>query len=138
LIKQLDRPNGFAPKSSKRKTTSFNQRQPGNFEKNFAAVLWSKGANSFTSKLRVSDVGDAYDLANNFGKYFARMLSTGKEPESINLSLPSGQSMRSALGGKPKYAACETFGRASGLAGVLATQVGAPPQWTDKQLQPQR
>lgn len=98
-----------------------------------AAILWSKGANSFTSKPRVSEVGDAYSLANNFGKYFARVLSTGKEPKGLDLSLPSGQSMRSALGGKAKYPACETFGRAPGLAGVLAAQVGAPPEWTEKQ-----
>ncbi|XUY25624.1 DUF3313 domain-containing protein [Agrobacterium sp. rho-8.1] len=103
-----------------------------------AAVLWSKGANSFTNKPRVSEVGDAYALANNFGKYFARMLSTGQDPKSMDLSLPSGHSMRSAMGGKPKYAACEAFGRAPGIAGALATQVGAPPQWTDKQPQPQR
>ena len=103
-----------------------------------AAVLWSKGANSFTTKPRVSEVGDAYSLANSFGKYFARILSTGKEPKGIDLSLPSSQSMRSAFGGKPKYAACEAFGRAPGLAGVLANQVGAPPEWTDKQSQPQR
>jgi len=103
-----------------------------------AAVLWSKGANSFTSKPRVSEVGDAYGLANNFGKYFARILSTGKEPKAMDLSLPSGQSMRSALGGKPKYVACEAFGRAPGLAGVIATQVGAPPQWTDQQSKLQR
>lgn len=97
-----------------------------------AAILWSKGANSFTNKPRVSEVGDAYGLANNFGKYFSRILSTGKEPKAIDLALPSGQSMRSALGGKHKYVACEAFGREPGLAGVIATQVGAPPQWTDK------
>jgi hypothetical protein len=97
-----------------------------------AAVVWSKGANSITNNARVSEVGDAYSLASNFGKYFARMLVTGKEPKGVDLSLPSAQRMNSALGGKPKYAACDAFGRAPGLAGMVADKVGAPPQWTDK------
>lgn len=98
-----------------------------------AAVVWSKGANSITNNARVSEVGDAYSLAANFGKYFSRMLMTGKEPKGLDLSLPSGQRMQSALGGKPKYAACDAFGRSPGLAGIIADKVGAPPQWTDKQ-----
>lgn len=98
-----------------------------------AAVVWSKGANSITNNARVSEVGDAYSLAANFGKYFSRMLMTGKEPKGLDLSLPSAQRMQSALGGKPKYAACDTFGRSPGLAGIIADKVGAPPQWTDKQ-----
>lgn len=98
-----------------------------------AAVVWSKGANSITNKARVSEVGDAYSLASNFGKYFSRMLVTGKEPKGLDLSLPSAQRMNSALGGKPKYAACDAFGRSPGLAGIVADKVGAPPQWTDKQ-----
>ncbi len=98
-----------------------------------AAVVWSKGANSITNNARVSEVGDAYSLAANFGKYFSRMLKTGKEPKGLDLSLPSGQRMQSALGGKPKYAACDAFGRSPGLAGIIADKVGAPPQWTDRQ-----
>jgi hypothetical protein len=99
-----------------------------------AAVVWSKGANSITNNARVSEVGDAYSLASNFGKYFSRMLLTGKEPKGIDLSLPSAQRLNSALGGKPKYAACDAFGRSPGLAGIVADKVGAPPQWTDKKL----
>ncbi|MCF3641263.1 DUF3313 domain-containing protein [Rhizobium sp. TRM95111] len=98
-----------------------------------AAVVWSKGANSITNNARVSEVGDAYSLAANFGKYFSRMLVSGKEPKGLDLSLPSGQRLNSALGGKPKYAACDAFGRSPGLAGIVADKVGAPPQWTDKQ-----
>lgn len=98
-----------------------------------AAVVWSKGANSITNNARVSEVGDAYSLAANFGKYFSRMLLTGKEPKGLDLSLPSAQRMNSALGGKPKYAACDAFGRSPGLAGMVADKFGAPPQWTDKQ-----
>lgn len=103
-----------------------------------AAVLWSKGANSFTSSPRVSEVGDAYGLAAHFGDYFADILSSGKEPKAIDLSLPSRHRIRSALGGKPKYAACEAFGRAPGIVGALATQIGAPPEWTDKRPQPKQ
>lgn len=98
-----------------------------------AAVVWSKGANSITNNARVSEVGDAYSLAANFGKYFSRMLIGGKEPKGLDLSLPSGQRLNSALGGKPKYAACDAFGRSPGLAGIVADKVGAPPEWTDKQ-----
>jgi hypothetical protein len=98
-----------------------------------AAVVWSKGANSITNNARVSEVGDAYSLAGSFGKYFSRMLVTGKEPKALDISLPSAQRMNSALGGKPKYAACDAFGRSPGLDGMIADKVGAPPQWTDKQ-----
>ncbi|NSZ76855.1 DUF3313 domain-containing protein (plasmid) [Agrobacterium tumefaciens] len=98
-----------------------------------AAVVWSKGANSITNNARVSEVGDAYSLAANFGKYLSRMLVSGKEPNGLDLSLPSAQRMNSALGGKPKYAACDAFGRSPGLAGIVADKVGAPPEWTDKQ-----
>jgi hypothetical protein len=97
-----------------------------------AAVVWSKGANSITNNARVSEVGDAYSLAANFGKYFSRMLVSGKEPIGLDLSLPSAQRMNSALGGKPKYVACDAFGRSPGLAGIVADKVGAPPEWTDK------
>lgn len=83
--------------------------------------------------MHVSEVGDAYSLGANFGKYFSRMLVSGKEPKGLDLSLPSGQRLNSALGGKPKYAACDAFGRSPGLAGVVADKVGAPPEWTDKQ-----
>jgi Protein of unknown function (DUF3313) len=98
-----------------------------------AAIVWSKGANSITNNARVSEVGDAYSLASNFGTYFSRMLVTGKEPKALDISLPSAQQLNSALGGKPKYAACDAFGRSPGLVGIVADKVGAPPQWTDKQ-----
>jgi hypothetical protein len=98
-----------------------------------AAVVWSKGANSITNNARVSEVGDAYSLASSFGKYFSRMLVTGKESKGLDLKLPSTQQINSALGGRPKFAACDAFGRSPGLAGFVADKVGAPPHWTDKQ-----
>ena len=97
-----------------------------------AAMLWARGANSIQNNPRVSEVGDAYGLSAKFGNEFARMLVIGKEPEGLDLSLPSGQRMQSWFGGKPKYPACDEFGRAPGLVGVVADKVGAPPQWTDK------
>jgi hypothetical protein len=97
-----------------------------------AAVVWSKGANSITNNARVSEVGDAYSLAPNFGDYFSRLLIKGKEPQGLQIALPSSQRMKSALGGKPKYAACEAFGRGRGLSGLVADKLGAPPEWTDK------
>jgi hypothetical protein len=97
-----------------------------------AAVVWSKGANSITNNARVSEVGDAYSLAADFGSYFAGLIITGKEPKGLQFSLPSGQRVKSALGGKPKYAACDAFGRSPGVLGMVADKVGAPPGWTDK------
>ncbi|MDW5315873.1 DUF3313 domain-containing protein [Rhizobium sp. PL01] len=97
------------------------------------AVVWSKGANSITNSARASEVGDAYSLASNFGKYLSRMLVSGEEPKGLDLSLPSAHRVNSVLGGKPKFAACDVFGRSPGLAGIVADKVGAPPQWTDKQ-----
>ncbi|HXV31330.1 MAG TPA: DUF3313 domain-containing protein, partial [Sinorhizobium sp.] len=32
----------------------------------------------------------------------------------------------------PKYDACRAFGRAPGLTGAVAGQLGLPPGWTDK------
>lgn len=101
-----------------------------------AAMVWARGANSIQDNPRVSEVGDAYSLASKFGSDFSRMLIVGKEPKGLDISLPSRQRMQSWLGGKPKYAACEEFGRAPGLAGVVAAKYGAPPQWTDKKPKP--
>lgn len=96
------------------------------------AIVWSKGANSFTTNARISDVGDAYSLATTFGKNFSRLLVTGKETTGLDVSLPSAQQLNSALGGKSKYMACEAFGRSPGILGVVADKIGAPPEWTDK------
>ena len=101
-----------------------------------AAMVWARGANSIQDDPRVSEVGDAYGLAASFSNEFARLLVLGKEPEGLDLSLPSGQRLQSWFGGKPKYPACEAFGRAPGLAGVVAGKVGAPPEWTDRRPAP--
>lgn len=97
-----------------------------------AAMLWARGANSFTGKARVSPIGDAYELASAFGADFSEMLVTGADPFTLRLpSLPSMEKVASLLGGAPKEAACEAFGRL-GITDMLAGAIGLPPEWTDK------
>lgn len=97
-----------------------------------AAMVWARGANAIQDDPRYSEVGDAYGLASKFASDFSEMLITGKEPKMLNISLPSRHKVQSWLGGKPKYAACEEFGRMPGLLGAAAGNFGLPPQWTDK------
>lgn len=97
-----------------------------------AAMMWSRGANFLQDKPRYSEVGDAYGLATKFAGDFSRTLITGKEPKMLDISVPSKNRVQSWLGGKPKYAACDAFGRAPGLVGKVAGNYGLPPQWTDK------
>jgi hypothetical protein len=35
------------------------------------------------------------------------------------------------MGLAPKYAACENYGRAPGIAGLVGGKLGLPPEWTD-------
>lgn len=97
-----------------------------------AAMIWSRGANSIQDDPRYSEIGDAYGLAAKFGNAFAELLVSGRESQGFDLSLPKGHEIKSWLGGKPKYAACDRFGRAPGIPGAIATQFGAPPQWIEK------
>ncbi|PLP56254.1 DUF3313 domain-containing protein [Mesorhizobium loti] len=97
-----------------------------------AAMLWSRGANMITTKARVSTVGDAYSLSSAFAADFSRMLVKGKDPFKGLPAIPSMQSLRVSLGGKPKYDACKAFGRAPGIPGIVAARFGLPPTWTDK------
>ncbi|MCQ1838706.1 DUF3313 domain-containing protein [Neorhizobium galegae] len=101
--------------------------------KQVGAMVWAKGANFVTTSARVSKIGDAYSLASSFGSDFSKMLVTGKTPFKGLPKIPSGQRIKSGLGGKPKYPACEKFGRSPGLVDFAASQVGMPPSWTDKQ-----
>lgn len=101
--------------------------------KQVGAMIWAKGANFVTTSARVSQIGDAYSLASSFGSDFSKMLVTGTTPFKGLPKIPSGQKLKSGLGGKPKYAACERFGRSPGLVDFAASQVGMPPSWTDKQ-----
>lgn len=97
-----------------------------------AAMMWSRSANSIQDSPRVSEVGDAYGMATKFAGDYSGMLISGKEPKGLSLSLPSRQRVQSWLGGKAKYPACEALGRAPGLMGAVASNFGAPPEWTDR------
>lgn len=95
-----------------------------------AALVWARGADVLTSKPRVAASGDAYDLASEFGADFSKLLITGDSPFDHQLALPSAQRLQSSLGGKPKYAACDAFGR-TGIPAFIAGTMGAPPEWVD-------
>ncbi|NKL00132.1 DUF3313 family protein [Rhizobium leguminosarum bv. viciae] len=100
--------------------------------KQVGAMVWAKSANAITTSARVSQVGDAYSLASSFGSDFSKMLVTGKTPYKGLPKFPSAQKIKSSLGGRPKYPACERFGRSPGVKDFAASQVGLPPSWTDK------
>ncbi|MDK4733623.1 DUF3313 domain-containing protein [Rhizobium sp. CNPSo 3490] len=101
--------------------------------KQVGAMVWAKGANAITTSARVSQVGDAYSLASSFGSDFSKMLVNGKTPYKGLPKFPSAQKIKSSLGGRPKYPACERFGRSPGIKDFAASQIGLPPSWTDKQ-----
>jgi hypothetical protein len=95
-----------------------------------AAFVWARGADSLTSAPRVAASGDAYDLADEFGADFSKLLITGDNPFDKKLSIPSAQRVKSAFGGQPKYAACDAFGR-TGIPAFIGRRLGAPPEWND-------
>ncbi|MEH2481203.1 hypothetical protein V1282_004560 [Nitrobacteraceae bacterium AZCC 2146] len=95
-----------------------------------AAFVWARGADMLTSTPRVSASGDAYDLASEFGADFSKLLITGENPFDKKLSMPTMQRVQSSFGGKPKYAACDAFGR-TGVPAFIGGKMGAPPEWND-------
>ncbi|MCC8949669.1 DUF3313 domain-containing protein [Bradyrhizobium sp. Arg62] len=97
-----------------------------------AAMIWARGANSFTNSPMVSSAGDAYDLAPSFSDDFSKLVVTGSTPFGKAPELPSLDTIGATLGGKPKYAACEAYGRNPGLIGMAAKKLGLPPEWSDK------
>lgn len=104
----------------------------GNAGQQVAAMLWGRGANMFMGNARASKSGDAYELASKFADDFSKMIVKGTSPYGSISGLPSAAKFKSLAGGAPKYAACETFGRAPGLAGMVSAAVSAPAEWTDK------
>lgn len=96
-----------------------------------AAMIWGRDANAFDNG-RMSEEGDAYGLAASFGGDFSQLLVTGVTPFGGVPSMPSMQRLGFLLGGAPKYPACEAFGRAPGLVGMVGDSAGLPPDWTDK------
>jgi hypothetical protein len=103
-----------------------------------AAMLWARGANSFFGTTRVSPIGDAYELASAFGNDFSELLVTGASPFGAKLpSVPSRHRVVSLLGGAPKEANCEAFGRV-GVSNLVGGSIGLPPEWTDDGAQDTR
>lgn len=103
-----------------------------------ASMLWARGANAFFSAPRASKASDAYELADAFGEDFGELLVKGKSPfDDKGMDLPSAQRIGSTMGLAPKHAACESYGRYPGLAGAVGSQLGLPPEWTDKGAKPQ-
>ena len=97
-----------------------------------AAMIWGRGATAFFSSPKASKASDAYDLATAFGDDFGYLLVKAKSPfEGFDPNLPSLHKINSAIGLAPKHAACENYGRAPGIAGVLGGKLGLPPEWTD-------
>jgi hypothetical protein len=101
-----------------------------------AAMIWGRGANAVVDSGRVAPEGDAYNLASAFGADFSKLLVTGTTPFGKLPSLPSIDNLRTAIGGKPKYATCEAFGPSPGVVGFLGQAIGVPPDWTDKGAAP--
>jgi hypothetical protein len=97
-----------------------------------AAMVWGRGATVFFSTPRASKASDAYDLAGAFGDDFAKLLNKGVSPfEGAGIDIPSWDTIGSKMGLAPKYAACENYGRAPGIAGLVGGKLGLPPEWTD-------
>ncbi|HEY8336046.1 MAG TPA: DUF3313 domain-containing protein [Tardiphaga sp.] len=97
-----------------------------------AAIVWGRGANAFFSSPRVSKAGDAYELAGSFGEDFATLLNKGESPfGGVGINIPSWQKISSNAGLAPKFAACESYGRSPGVAGLVGGKLGFPPEWTD-------
>lgn len=98
-----------------------------------AAMLWGRGATVFFSSPKVSKASDAYDLATAFGEDFANLLVKGESPfKMTGINVPSLQKVGSTMGLAPKYAACESYGRFPGIAGLVGGKFGLPPEWTDR------
>ncbi len=97
-----------------------------------ASMLWARGANAFFNSPRASKASDVYELADAFGEDFGELLVKGESPfGKSGIDLPSWQKINSAMGLAPKHAECERYGRYPGLAGVVGSQLGLPPEWTD-------
>jgi hypothetical protein len=97
-----------------------------------AAMIWARGADALTSRPKVSTASDAYDLAKSFASDFSQLLTTASSPFNRLPPFPSMQSIGAALGGAPKEAICERFGRGPGIVGLISERIGLPPEWTDK------
>jgi hypothetical protein len=96
-----------------------------------AAMIWGRRADLLTSRPRVSEAADAYDLASSFGDDFGMLLVTGESPFGKIPPLPSVENLGAPFGLGPKNAVCDAFGRGPGLIGMIGGGMGLPPEWTD-------
>ena len=92
-----------------------------------AAMIWASGADAVLSAPRVSEVGDAYQLASEFGRKFSELLVTGEQP-SGKLKLPK----LPKIGGSKKDTACEVYGSGPGILGKITESIALPPSVADK------
>lgn len=89
-----------------------------------ATLVWSRGADIFTNSGRMSDIGDAYALSDDFGNDFNTLVTTGTDPVSAGIVLPKLFNRRSAP-------ACDQYGKRDDVANFVSDQLGLPPDWTD-------
>ncbi|WP_208948412.1 DUF3313 family protein [Segnochrobactrum spirostomi] len=93
--------------------------------KRVAVLVWSRGADMFTTGGRMSDVGDAYALSDDFGSDFTKMVTTGTDPVSAGVKLPT-------LIGHKSSPVCDQYGQRNDIANFVGDQLGLPPDWTDQ------
>jgi hypothetical protein len=94
-------------------------------------MIWGRRADSLTSRPKVSEAADAFNLALSLGDDFGMLLVTGKSPFGKLPSPPSLEKPGAPLGLGRKNAVCEAFGRGPGLIGMIGGGIGLPPEWTD-------
>lgn len=88
-----------------------------------AAMVWARGADMFTTNARASSIGDAFSLAQAFGKDFAKLLERGGDPFKSE-----GAARRVKRKAEPRE--CEAWGRSQGAAGFIGSRLGLPPEMT--------
>lgn len=93
--------------------------------KRVAVLVWSRGADMFTNGGRMSDVGDAYALADDFGNDFSKMVTSGTDPVTAGVKLPT-------LIGHKSSPICDQYGQRNFVANFVGDRLGLPPDWTDQ------
>ena len=94
-----------------------------------AAMVWARGADMFTTNARASAIGDAFSLAQAFGKDFAKLLERGGDPFKSE-----GAPRRATR--KAAARECEAWGKGQGAAGFIGSRLGPPPEMTAAKPKP--
>lgn len=91
-----------------------------------AALIWTRGADIFTTNARVSRIGDAYQLSGAFAKDMAKLMLTASDPfrRSSKAQVDSPD--------RPLSPVCAAYGKGPGAMGFIGGIIGTPPDWTDK------